>query len=58
MKHDPKKVFIKTKDGYLELHNMKNLAASRSDPSYQNQAVPVFTRDADGGFGKGLYGVL
>lgn len=37
MKHDPKKVFIKTKDGYLELTYEEYCSQYEGNPSYQNR---------------------
>jgi len=37
VKHDPKKVFIKTKDGYLELTYEEYCSQYEGNPSYQNR---------------------
>lgn len=37
MKHDPEKVFIKEKDGYIELTYEEYCSHCKGDPSYQNR---------------------
>ena len=37
MKHDPKKVFIKAKDGYLELTYEEHCSQCEGAPPYQNR---------------------
>lgn len=37
MKHNPKAVFIKAKDGYVELTYEEYCSRCKGDPSYQNK---------------------